>query len=34
LEQGVVYRIQKVVYEYTAAKSDGYLSRRAEGLGL
>ena len=33
-DQGVVYRIQKGIYEYTAPKFDGYLARRAERLGL
>jgi predicted ATPase len=33
-EQGVVYRIQKGIYEYTAPKFDGYLERRAERLGF
>lgn len=33
-EQGVVYRIQQGIYEYTAPKFDGYLARRAERLRL
>ncbi len=31
-DQGVVYRIQKGQYEYTAPKFDGYLRRRSERL--
>ena len=33
-DQGVVYRIQKGVYEYTAPKFDGFLERRMMRLGL
>lgn len=33
-EQGVVYRIQKGIYEYTAPKFDGYLARRAQRLQM
>lgn len=33
-EQGVVFRLQKGVYEYTAPKFDGYLARRAKRLNL
>lgn len=32
-EQGVVYRVQKGVYEYTAPKFHQYLQRRTAAFG-